>query len=217
MAVRAANRNVPSYVWRDKENYTVGLGFRASEQKNNVKLDANALGGSVKWGPTGAAASVEVARVKVSGTSANGVWSGSMSAQALTASAKFGLEGDLAGKSVNGKDKGKTSSSGLTMFTAGAEAHVAKTTVAGGVKIGPVKLEASASVGYGASASVSVGASKKGFGAGAELGAGATVGVGFKITWDTGAAEKAIARASVPSRPPSYRSSSKYRPTITPD
>lgn len=128
-----------------------------------------------------------------------GIFSGSVNAEALSASARFGLEGDLLRQSASHNSaKGSTSQAGPTVFSMGAQAHLAKTSVTGGVRIGPVKVDLTGSVGYGAAASASVGVSRTGFSLSGQVGAGGTVGAGLRVAWDTNQLNTAIAKASVP-------------------
>lgn len=185
-----------SYFWTDPDEYTFGAGFRYQEEGTNYKVDTNALGSSLRWGPLGPAASVEVARLNVSSSTADGRLKGSVSAQALTASAKLGAVGELGERLVN--ENGKVSSSGPKVWGAGVEAHIAKTSVSGGIKIGPVSVELTGRVGYGASAGIGIGKGEKRFGFQAHAGLGPTVGLGLTVSWDTAAAETAIAKATAP-------------------
>jgi hypothetical protein len=172
------------------------MGFRASGTTKNVSVNINALGGQARFTPTGASASVEVARIEVKTDKPIGIFTGSFKAEALSASANFGLQGDLAGAKTNVNNTTKTSSSGITVFAVGAEANVAKTTVSSGIKLGPVNIQLSGSVGYGAAANASIGAGKSGFGVSATAGLGATVGLGLKVTWDSGKVDSAIRQAT---------------------
>lgn len=180
----------PAYVWRDPGSGTIGVGFHASSEKNGVTLTSNALGGQLTVNPKTVQASVEVVRVEVAKSNPTGAVAGNFSVQALTALAKFGIE-ELASKEKttqstsngNTAQEARRATPSLSVFSAGVEAHIAKTTIAGSLAFGPVKVEASFSVGVGAAAGFSVGAGSKGLQASATAGAGATLGGSLGISW----------------------------------
>jgi len=189
---------------------TMGVGFKTSSTQNNVTFSATS-GVQGTFTPTSIKASAEVVKIEVKTTQPKGIFSGVFRAEALTASARAGLEGDLIGtsKSVDNKTGTvKSSSSSVVAASVGAEAHIAKTTVGFGIQLGPVRIELAGSVGVGAAATAQVDVSKKGFAVSASGGAGATVGVGLKVNWDSDRLDQAIQTAT--------KNASQPQPKVTP-
>lgn len=148
----------------------VSLGFKTDTTVNNTQVETNALSVLVHGSAKGLGLSAGVAELKVSSTSASGVAYGSVSAEALTAKAHVGLDPNLSGN-------------GLNVYSAGASAHNAKTTLSGGIRLGPLQIGGNVSVGAGAAMSAHIGAGKNGFKIGFEAGPMKTIGLGFSVSW----------------------------------
>lgn len=163
----------------------MGFGIHTDRTSNYMRTESTTAGAQLKVGSSGVSGFVGLAQFKVSHTAPSGTSSTAVSGEAFTASFSANRGSGFFAQAPAVKTAQKTAGNppSVPVFSVGAEASIAKVTVSQAVKLGPIRIEGTASVGVGASAGAAAGFSSKGFALGAKLGLGGTLGAGIRVSW----------------------------------